>query len=292
MSCSLMGKVLTYGRMIKFSHTVFALPFALSAAVLAVRDAGIDVSDLIWILTAMVGARSAAMGYNRIIDADIDAGNPRTCQREIPAGKLPLSAAWAFVIASSMLFVFSAAMLGTACLILSIPVLLVLFGYSHTKRFTWLCHLYLGFAISLAPLGAWIALTGRFSWSILLLSSALMSYIAGFDILYACQDLDVDRRDGLCSMPVFFGPRTALRISGGLHVITFISLGLMYVAFDMHGIYLATVILIGGLLAVEQKLVNPDDFSRINIAFFNVNSIISVLLFAGILADELVRRWV
>jgi len=227
-------QVLTYGRMIKFSHTVFALPFALSAAVLSIRYHKFEPADLIWILLAMIGARSAAMGFNRITDAGLDARNPRTCQREIPSGRITVRSSSILVILSSALFVFSSGMLGRICLIGSIPVLLILFGYSYTKRFTWLCHLYLGFAISLAPLGTWIALTQGFSWSIVLLSLALMTYIAGFDILYACQDLDVDRRESLFSIPAFFGVRNALLISSALHVLSFICFFLIYIACDDH----------------------------------------------------------
>lgn len=283
-------RVLTYGRMIKFSHTVFALPFALSSAVLSTRYHKFEPADLIWILLAMVGARSASMGFNRITDAGLDVRNPRTCQREIPAGRISVMSSWILVILSSALFIFSAGMLGRICLIGSFPVLLILFGYSYTKRFTWLCHLYLGFAISLAPLGTWIALTQGFSWSIVLLSLALMTYIAGFDILYACQDLDVDRREGLFSIPVFFGVQNALLISSALHVLSFICFFLIHIVFDMHLVYLITVMIIGVLLIIEQRLVTPDDLSRVPIAFFHINSIISILLFVGILIDELLRR--
>lgn len=290
-SHSLSSWVLTYGRMIKFSHTVFALPFALSAAVLAIRFHRVEISDLFWILTAMIGARSAAMGFNRIADADLDAANPRTREREIPSGNLSVRASWIFVILSSVLFIFSAAMLGRICLIGSVPVLVTLFAYSYTKRFTWLCHLYLGFAISLAPLATWIALTHEFSWPIVLLSLALMTCIAGFDILYACQDLDVDSREGLFSIPACLGIRKALIISSGLHSVSFICFFLIYMAFDMHFIYLITVMIIGALLATEQRLVKPEDLSRVHIAFFHINSMISIVLFVGILADELLRRW-
>jgi len=284
-------RILTYGRMIKFSHTVFALPFAVSAAVLTLRYHEFEPVELIWILLAMIGARSAAMGFNRITDAGLDARNPRTCQREIPAGRITVMSSWILVSLSSALFIFSAGMLGRICLIWSIPVLFILFGYSYTKRVTWLCHLCLGFAISLAPLGTWIALTQGFSWSIVLLSLALMTYIAGFDILYACQDLDVDRREGLFSIPVFFGVRKALLISSALHVLSFICFFLIYIAFDMHLVYLITVMIIGVLLIIEQRLVTPDDLSRVPIAFFHINSMISILLFVGILTDELLRRW-
>jgi len=282
-------KVLLYGRMIKFSHSIFALPFVLSAVVLAQRTHPLKIMDVFWIIIAAVCARSAAMGFNRIVDARFDKANPRTQNREIPSGQLSISSAIYFVALFSVLFVVSAAMLGRLCLYFSVPVLFVLFGYSYTKRFTRWCHLYLGFAISLAPMGAWIAATDTFSIGILSLSMALMTYIAGFDIIYACQDTDFDKEHKLFSFPSSSGVRTALFLSSMLHVLSFCFFLLVYFLFDMGYIYLGTVFLIGLLLIVEHKLVNPEDLSRINVAFFHVNSIISVLLFLGVLADEVLR---
>jgi len=287
-----MGKrILIYGRMIKFSHTIFALPFALAAVVLANRLVPVTGYRLGWILAAMVAARSAAMGFNRIVDARIDARNPRTAMREIPAGKLSQKAALAFVALSALLFALAAAMLGRLCLVLSLPVLVILCLYSYTKRFTWLAHLYLGFAISLAPLGAWIALTGRFHWPIVLLCLALMAYITGFDILYACQDTHFDRREGLFSIPARFGNRKALQLARAIHLVSWGCLLVVGYAFGLGPIYYGTVLLIGGLFVLEHRLVNPDDLSKIDLAFFNVNSTVSVLLFAGILVDEVTRLW-
>lgn len=283
--------VLTYGRMIRFSHTVFALPFALSAVVLAQRVNAIGAADLFWILAAMIGARSAAMGFNRIVDARFDRDNPRTAGREIPSGRISLRSAAVFVALSSALFVGAAAILNMLCLLLSVPVLLVLFGYSYTKRFTRWSHLNLGFAISLAPMGAWIALTGSFSWGILSLSLALMTYIAGFDIIYACQDVDFDRTRNLFSVPAHYGVDAALRLAAGLHVISFCFFGLVYLFFDMGWIYLAAVAVIGGLFVLEHRLVRGGDLKHIELAFFHVNSVISVVLFLGVLADEWVMRW-
>ncbi len=280
-----LGRLWVYGQMIKFHHTVFALPFALSAMVLASQVSTFGFPEFFWILLALVGARSAAMGFNRIVDARFDALNPRTSGREIPAGRLSVASAGIFVLASSGVFIFSAAMLGRLAFILSIPVLLVLFFYSYTKRFTWLCHLYLGFAISLAPMGTWIALTDTFSWSIGLLTLALMTYIAGFDILYACQDVDFDEQSGLFSLPSRVGVRKALAISSLLHVFSAAFFFMMYFAFDLGLIYLVTVGGIGGLFRLEHRLVQPDDLSRVPIAFFHINSVISLVLFAGILTD-------
>lgn len=279
-----------YGRMIKFSHTIFALPFALSAVVLASRSHTVTLGDLFWILVALVGARSAAMGVNRIADVRFDAANPRTANREIPSGRLPLLSAKLFVALFSVLFVLAAAMLGTLCFRLSFPVLGVLFFYSYTKRFTWTAHLWLGFAISLAPLGAWIAVADTLSWRISLLSVALMAYIAGFDILYACQDADFDRKEGLFSIPARFSVKNALRLSAAVHAVAFLSLLALYFAFSMGNPYLLTVCVIGFLLILEHRLIDADDLSRIDVAFFHVNSAISVILFLGIAADEVTRR--
>ena len=287
---SLWERVVTYARMIKLSHTVFALPFALCAAVLAQRTRPLTLWDISWLLVAMVGARSAAMGVNRIVDAAIDAQNPRTAGREIPAGRLTTGSATGFVIFFSGLFILSAAMLGKLCLYLSIPILLILFSYSYTKRFTFLCHLYLGSVISLAPLGAWIALTGSFAWPITLFSAALMTYIAGFDILYACQDVAFDRQKGLFSIPARFGVPIALKIAALLHVVAFAFFVSIHFAFDMGNIYLGTAGAIGLLMIAEHRMVKPDDLSRVNMAFVHVNSLISISLFVGVLLDEVVKK--
>lgn len=286
---ALWERILTFGRMIKFSHTVFALPFALAAVVLANRVAPLTFGRFLWLLAAMVGARSAAMGFNRIADARLDKKNPRTAAREIPAGKLSMTAAAIFVALFSGLFIFAAAMFGKLCLYLSVPVLLLLFSYSYTKRFTVLCHLYLGLTISLAPLGTWIALTGGFSWPIGLLSLALMAYIAGFDVLYACQDIAFDQKEGLHSIPVRFGPAAALGIARGLHALSLGFFIWLFFAFQMGPVYLVSVGIIALLMVIEHSLVRPDDLSRINIAFFHMNSLISLVLFIGVLADTLMR---
>lgn len=289
---NLMEKIVTYGRMIKFSHTIFALPFVLSAVVLAFRDHAPGIREIFWIIVAAVSARSAAMGFNRIADLGFDQQNPRTKTREIPAGKLSLASAALFVAGSSAVFVASAAMLSPLCFYLSAPALCVLFGYSYTKRFTRWCHLYLGFAISMAPMGAWIAATGTFSWGIVCLSLALMTYISGFDIIYACQDTDFDRAQNLFSLPSAIGVEKALMLSSILHGVSFAFFLMVYFIFGMGWVYLGTVGIIGFLFVVEHRLVNPKDLRHIDIAFFHVNSVISVVLFAGILIDELVRRWI
>ncbi|MFH2057567.1 MAG: UbiA-like polyprenyltransferase [Pseudomonadota bacterium] len=282
-------KLLDYAKMIKFSHTIFALPFALSAMVMAWEKTPLSAWAFVWIIVAMVGARSAAMGFNRIVDAKIDAKNERTAIREIPAGILSQKEALVFVGISSLIFIFSAAMLSRLCLLFSFPVLFFLLFYSYTKRFTKYCHLYLGFAISLAPIGAWVAIAGNLSWSIGFLSLALMTYIAGFDILYACQDIEFDQKQGLFSLPSRIGPKKAMMISSLLHCLTMVFFVAMYISFNMHPVFLGFLIVIAILLVVEHRLVKPDDLTHINIAFFHMNSIISVTLFVGVLVQGVLK---
>jgi 4-hydroxybenzoate polyprenyltransferase len=223
------------------------------------------------------------------VDADIDGKNPRTAVREIPSGVLTRFQALMFVTVSSLLFVGSAALLSPLCFVLSIPVLGLLFFYSYTKRFTAYCHLVLGFVISLAPVGAWVALTGTLNWGIAMLAAALWFYIAGFDILYACQDIDFDREQGLFSLPVRLGPARAMQVSTVLHILFLAFLLGVYGYFDMHWVFLAFWAVIAGLIVFEHRLVRPDDLSRIDVAFFHVNSAVSVLLFAGILIQTVFR---
>lgn len=285
-----MIRISTYGRMIKFSHTVFALPFALVAVILVWRWYTVQIFDIGWIILAMVGARSAAMGFNRVIDSRLDGKNPRTKMREIPSGQISTTAVWIFILLSAAVYILATGMLGWQCLLLAIPILAILFSYSYTKRFTWLSHLFLGFAISLAPWGTWIALTKTFSGPIWILSLALLTYIAGFDILYACQDITFDREEGLHSIPARFGVQRALAISTGLHVITFTALTAIFFVFQMSTVYLVTLAMIGLLLIIEHRLIRPDNLSKVHVAFFHLNSVISVVLFLGVMVDEIVRR--
>ncbi|TWI72466.1 4-hydroxybenzoate polyprenyltransferase [Desulfobotulus alkaliphilus] len=280
-----LGTTLTYGRMIKFSHSVFALPFVLSAVVLAARETPIAPMTVFFILVAVVAARTAAMGFNRLVDAKLDAANPRTAIREIPSGKIAPSAAMLLILLSSMVFIFTAAALGPLCRNLSIPVLLFLFGYSYTKRFTLLCHFYLGLAIAMAPAAAWVALTGSLSLEVLLLSAVLFTHIAGFDILYACQDADFDKKAGLHSIPSRLGIRQALLLARLLHGICALFIFSLYPAFGLGPIFIVFALIICGLLVLEHRMVNEKDLSGIPVAFFHVNSVISLLLFVGILLD-------
>lgn len=284
---TLIEKTVTYSKMIKLSHTVFALPFALSGLVLALRIKPATAEMIFWIVIAMVGGRSAAMGFNRIADADIDAGNPRTAIREIPSGTITRGEALAFTIFSSALLVFAAAMLSKICFVLSFPLLVVLFFYSYTKRFTWLAHIYLGFAIGLAPVAVWVAIVGMPGISIIILALALMTHIAGFDILYSCQDYEFDKENNLFSIPARFGIRKAFTISSVLHILSVLLLASLYFTAGFGALYFVFITVIAILFVIEHRIVKPDDITHIDIAFFNINSIISVLVFAAILTGYL-----
>jgi 4-hydroxybenzoate polyprenyltransferase len=281
--------LVTFGRMVKFSHTVFALPFALAAAALAARGHGLPPERLLAIIVAMAGARTAAMGFNRIVDRRFDAQNPRTAARELPAGKVSLRAAWTLTLGSAALFVAAAAYLGTLCLALSPVALALLFGYSYTKRFTFLCHLFLGLAIASGPAGAWIAVRGDFGLPPALLMIAVATWIGGFDILYAIADTDFDRRTGLHSIPARFGVRGALYISVALHAVTCAALIGLAPAASLGLPYAAGVAIVAALLVWEHAIVTPRDLSRLNMAFFNLNGYVSVVFFIATLADVLLR---
>jgi 4-hydroxybenzoate polyprenyltransferase len=284
-----LARLVTFGRMVKFEHTVFALPFALAAAALAARGHGLSFFRLLGIVVAMAGARTAAMGFNRIADRGIDARNPRTRGRELPTGQVSLRAAWALTLGSAAAFVGAAALLGPLCLALSPVALALLFGYSYTKRFTFLCHLFLGLAIAAGPAGAWIAVRGDFGWAPALLMLAVSTWIGGFDVLYAIADRDFDRSAGLHSIPARFGVTGALAISGALHAITVGALlGLVPVA-HLGAPYLVGVAITVALLVYEHAIVRPSDLSRLDVAFFNLNGYVAVVYFLATLADVLLR---
>jgi 4-hydroxybenzoate polyprenyltransferase len=274
-----LGRALAYGRMIRFSHSVFALPFALTSAVLAARESGVEARQILWIVVAMVAARSAAMGFNRLADQAIDARNPRTAGRELPRGVLSRSEAWAFVAISTVAFVLAAALLNPLCLALSPVALLIVFGYSYTKRFTAASQLALGLSLAVAPVGAWLAIRGRFEAVPLVLGAAVLLWVAGFDTIYACQDADFDRREGLHSIPARLGVPRALVLARALHVGAILLLiGLFRIA-PLHPLYLAGVAVVAGLLAWEHTLVRADDLSRVMQAF-NLNGWVSLGYFA------------
>lgn len=281
----LVHRIRTYGRLIKFSHTIFALPFALAAVLLANRQHAVSWATFGWIVVAMAAARSAAMGFNRYADYEYDRRNLRTAGRPLTSGEIDRKSALALIALSSLAFVLSAANLGRLCLILSLPVLFVLFFYSYTKRFTPFSHLVLGFGIGLAPAGAWIAAAGTLDLKILLLSLALMTYVSGFDILYACQDVDFDKEARLYSIPACWGVPSALFFSTSLHILTFLFLLSLYFAFGLGRVYLGFLLLISLLLVTEHRLVKPDRLDKVNVAFFHTNSAISILLLLGVWAD-------
>src|SRR5262249_14656535 len=246
----LLRRVRDYGRMIRFSHSVFALPFALTATALAGRD-GIAARQVLWIVVAMVGARSAAMGMNRLADQAIDARNPRTAARELPRGVLSRAEVWAFVVLSAAVLVVAAWQLNPLCLALSPVALAIVFGYSYTKRFTALSHIALGLALALAPVGAWLAVRGVFAWPPVVLGLAVLFWVAGFDTISACQDVEVDRRDGLHSLPARFGVPRALALARALHVIAVVLLAALFWLVPLHPLYLAGVAAVAALLAYE-----------------------------------------
>ena len=272
-------KLRTTLEMIKFEHTLFALPFAFLGAILAAN--GLPTwQQIVWITVAMVGARSAAMTFNRIIDVDFDAENPRTANRELPTGRLSIGFAWAFLFFSIAVFVFAAWSLNWLTFALSPIALLSVLGYSYAKRFTAFAHLMLGWALSISPTAAWIAVRGAIDSEVpLLLSLLVLMWTAGFDVMYACQDYDFDKRAGLRSIPARFGVRNALWIARLFHVQAFIALVLLYLVTGLGWLALAGVAAVGLLLIYQHTLVRPTDLSRMNAAFFTTNAFVSVILF-------------
>jgi len=275
--------------MIKFEHSVFALPFALTGALLAFRESRFDAGGfgykLLGIVVAMVGARSAAMAFNRILDADIDARNPRTRMRHIPAGILSTRFAWGFVLVSVLVFLLAARALNPLCLKLAPLALAVVFFYSFTKRFTAFSHLVLGFSLGIAPAAAWIAVRGTLDPRILWLTAAVMFWTAGFDIIYSCQDYEFDSHAGLFSLPRRFGMAGALWMARLLHVAMIACLGMLSVSFGLGVLSWAGIAAIVLLLLYEHSLVRANDLSRVDAAFFAVNGYVSVLFFLFWAAD-------
>ena len=270
---------------IKIKHTVFALPFALMSAFLAAGGLP-EMGKLVWILVCMVGARSAAMAFNRIVDARYDAMNPRTRERAIPSGQVSVSSYWAFLILSSVLFIFSAWMLNKLAFYLSPVALTIVFFYSLTKRFTAFSHFWLGLAISIAPVGAWVAIREEISFISLLLGGAVIFWLIGFDILYSCMDVEADRVNRLHSIPERFGVERALKLALASHVLMMLFLLLLLEPSVLLGpLYLAGVLLAACLLVYEHSLVKKDDLSKVNMAFFNINGVISIGLMLFVIID-------
>jgi 4-hydroxybenzoate polyprenyltransferase len=275
--------------MIKWEHSIFALPFALCGAMLAAGGFP-TAHQLLWIIVAMVAARSAAMAFNRLADSSIDAANPRTSSRALPAGHLTPVFVTTFVVVSSAIFVLAAAQLNRMALWLSPVALAVLLLYSYTKRFTRWSHLVLGFALGIAPAAAWIAVRGSLDPRILLLTAAVTFWVGGFDVLYACQDFDFDRQTGLHSIPRHLGVRRALRVARAFHVIMLALLIALLWSFGLGKLALAGVAVVAVLLVYEHSLVSADDLNELNAAFFTMNGVISVLFFAFVAGDLLLRK--
>jgi 4-hydroxybenzoate polyprenyltransferase len=285
------GKIRAVLEMIKFEHSILALPFALTGALLAARGSGLAATELAlkfaWIVVAMVAARSAAMAFNRVADAEIDAANPRTRTRAIPAGILSKGFTWGFIVFWSLVLFLAAYMLNPLCLKLAPAALAIVLGYSYTKRFTALSHLVLGFALGIAPAAAWIAIRGTLDPRILLLTAAVMCWTGGFDIIYSCQDVDFDRRTGLRSLPQALGIGPALMAARLLHLVMVGLLWVLWQSLGLGRLGLAGIGVVAALLVYEHSLVKADDLSRVNAAFFTVNGYVSVLFFVFWAADLL-----
>jgi len=275
--------VRAWGRMVKFSHSVFALPFALSGAALAAAQYGVSWGQLLWIVLAMVTARNTAMGFNRLADQAIDARNPRTAGRELPRGVLSRGSVVAFTTALAALFVLASFQLNRLCGALSPVALAIVFGYSYMKRFSWGSHLVLGLSLAMAPMGGWLAIAGRFGTIPWLLAAAVVFWVAGFDTIYACQDAEFDRVEGLRSIPARFGIPTALVVARAFHVVALGAMIAVGVAAHLHPIYLVGVAVVAGVLVWEHRLVRVDDLSKVGVAFLNANGLISVLYLGVVL---------
>jgi 4-hydroxybenzoate polyprenyltransferase len=285
----MLQKLRTYLEMIRFSHTVFALPFALMGAVLAAG--GIPPYDkLLWILVAMVGVRSGAMGMNRFADRDLDRLNPRTRDRALPQGRISPGEALLFVGGSFGLFLLAAWKLNPLCFALSPLAILIVSGYSYTKRFTALSHLILGLSLAMAPLGAWIAVTGRVALPAVVLGGAVVFWVAGFDILYALTDIDFDRRSGLSSIPARLGVDGGILIARFFHALTAVCLGLLIPLMKLGSVYTVGLVLASALLFYEHWLLHRHGLDKLDVAFFNVNGVLSIGMFLFTLGD-LLSSW-
>lgn len=285
------GRLVDYSNLVKLPHTVFAMPFALVGATLASYRYPVNPWDVLLILAAFTCARFAAMGFNRIVDRRIDARNPRTSMREIPAGKLSVREAAVSVLVASTLFFVCAGLLNRLCLYLAPLALAIILAYSYTKRFTRYAHLVLGFSLAIAPVGAYLAIAGEWSrppTALLVLAAGVLCWVAGFDILYSLQDMEFDRGEKLHSIPAALGARGALAFSRVLHLLSAASfIGLGFILPELGAAYFAGTAVIALMLAYEQSLVRSDDFSRIDAAFFNINGAISVFFFVIVLAERL-----
>lgn len=266
------------GEMIAFKHTVFALPFAVVSLITAASPGWPEPRVWLWVGVAMVAARTAAMAFNRLADHAIDSENPRTADRALPAGRLSRQFAWAITGLAAAIFLLAAAQLNRLCLVLAPPTLAVLLGYSYAKRFTTGSHLWLGLALGIAPVGAWIAVTGSLTWPPVVLAAAVCLWVAGFDVIYSLQDDSFDREHGLRSLPARFGRGRALHLARLFHVLAFVGFAVFAVAAGGGFLRLAGVAAAGLLLAVQHRMVSPDDLGSVDAAFFTANGMLAVLM--------------
>jgi len=284
--------LLRHANLVRLPHTIFALPFALVGVVLASYVARITIGDVIWVVVAFTSARFAAMGFNRIADREIDARNPRTSSREIPSGTMSVREASVAVVIASLLFLAAAWRLNPLCLVLAPLALAWVFFYSYTKRFTRWSHLVLGVGLSIAPVGGYLAITGQWSnpwWMLIALAIAVATWVGGFDILYALQDVSFDRENGLYSVPSTFGEANALGISRVLHFMTVTALAMAGLGAGAGLLYFVGVLVAGALLLYEHSLVKPNDFSRLDAAFFTMNGVISIVFLGFVFTERLLR---
>ncbi|MCA1928025.1 MAG: putative 4-hydroxybenzoate polyprenyltransferase [Calditerrivibrio sp.] len=284
-----MEKLKNFLRMIKFEHSIFALPFAFTGAFIA-ADGVPSVKDIFWIVVAMVGARSGAMGLNRLIDAEIDRENPRTASREIPAGKISKREAIFYIIISFAIYEFATYSLNKLSFILSPIPILIFILYSYTKRFTALCHVVLGIALGLAPIGAYVAILGRVDLPIVVLGMGVLFWVAGFDIIYAIQDIDYDRNKGLFSIPRFLGVNGSLYAARFFHIVAFIMFLSVKVLQPLGLFYLLGVVGSGFFMIYEHYIIRGADLKKLDIAFFNINAYISIVIFIFTMLDIYYRR--
>lgn len=266
--------------MIKIQHTIFALPFAVISLITAAGTQWPDPLTWLWVLLAMLGARTAAMSFNRLVDQHIDAENPRTRDRSLPAGRLSRSFVWVVTVTSMLAFVAAAGQLNRLCLVLSGPTLIVLLGYSYAKRFTALSHYWLGFGLGIAPIGAWIAETGALSWQPIVLGLAVLFWVAGFDVIYSLQDVEFDRKTKLRSLPETFGPKAALVLARISHGLAFAGFAVFAAVAGGGWLRYTAVVVAGLLLSWQHRLISPADLSRVNAAFFTANGVLAVLMCA------------
>ena len=277
--------VTNYLSLVKFSHTIFAMPFALMGYCLAAHHFGFELRLLLLVVLCMVLARNSAMGFNRLVDYRIDSLNPRTVNREIPAGIIPVRSALIFVLINAIGFIVTTYFINHLVLFLSPVALFVVLGYSYTKRFTWLCHLVLGVGLSLAPLGAYLAISGQWSLVPIYWSIAVLFWVSGFDILYALQDIDFDKSQRLNSIPVQLGVKNSLRLSIVFHLITVLFVALAFFQGNFGLLYIIGAVIFFALLTYQHLIVKADDFSRLNLAFFTTNGVASVIFAVFVILD-------